>query len=150
MTISLKDEVATQTLAESIFRQLSEKAGDWTILLDGELGAGKSTFARAFIRAAGHEGPVPSPTYTLIEPYNLPGITIYHIDLYRIADESELQFLGFYELQDGCRLIEWPERAPGLEAQADLKISLEYDGDGRKASVLPVSERATGFIKGIN
>ncbi len=149
MTIFLADEAATIALAESTFRQLAENAADWTILLDGELGAGKSTFARAFIRAAGHKGPVPSPTYTLIEPYNLPEITIYHVDLYRVVDESELQYLGFYELQDGYRLIEWPERAPGLEAQADLKISIEYDGDGRTASVTAMSERAAGLIKGI-
>ncbi|MDH3533294.1 MAG: tRNA (adenosine(37)-N6)-threonylcarbamoyltransferase complex ATPase subunit type 1 TsaE [Gammaproteobacteria bacterium] len=113
----------------------------WTILLAGELGAGKSTFARALIRAMGHEGPVPSPTYTLVEPYKLPGRTIYHIDLYRIASEDELRYLGWGELDDGLRLIEWPERVPSLLEQADLCLQFDYQDSGRRVEAAGVSGR---------
>ena len=92
------------------------------MLLTGELGAGKSTFARAFIKAAGHTGAVPSPTYTLVEPYKLAAGNIYHVDLYRVSGEEELRYLGWNELDDGFRIVEWPDRAPGLASQADLAI----------------------------
>ena len=98
MTTFLADEQATIDFAGRVWRLLPQDLAGWTLLLYGELGAGKSTFARALITAAGHRGPVPSPTYTLVEPYALPGITIYHIDLYRISDEEELRYLGWKEL----------------------------------------------------
>jgi len=122
----------------------------WTILLHGELGAGKSTFARAFIKAAGHEGPVPSPTYTLVEPYKLAPGNFYHIDLYRVSGEDELRYLGWNELDDGLRLVEWPDRAPGLTDEADLMLELEYAGDSRSAHVKALSERGSELIQKIN
>jgi tRNA threonylcarbamoyladenosine biosynthesis protein TsaE len=85
MSQLLVDEAATIALAENLYNAMPENKAGWTVLLTGELGAGKSTFARAFIKFAGHIGPVPSPTYTLIEPYDLPAGTIYHIDLYRVS-----------------------------------------------------------------
>ena len=96
--------------AESVLKALPDELGGWTLLLSGELGAGKSTFARALIRAAGHDGPVPSPTYTLVEPYNLSAGRFYHVDLYRVSDEEELRYLGWNELDDGFRLVEWPDQ----------------------------------------
>lgn len=135
--------------AARVYAALRTHLADWTILLSGELGAGKSTFARGFIKAAGHAGAVPSPTYTLIEPYNVPDGRIYHIDLYRIADENELRYLGWNELDDGCRLVEWPERAPGLVAQADLELSLAYDGDGRTLVARGLSERGTALLQSL-
>ena len=104
------------------------RAAGMTILLEGDLGAGKSTFARGLIRALGHSGPVPSPTYTLVEPYALPAVTVYHVDLYRVSSEDELRFLGWNELDDGLRLVEWPDRAPQLAGTADIRLLLEYDG----------------------
>ncbi len=106
----LADEAATIELGRELLNVLPDDLAGWTVLLTGELGAGKSTFARALIRAAGHDGAVPSPTYTLVEPYNLARGRIYHIDLYRVSDEEELRYLGWNELDDGCRLVEWPER----------------------------------------
>ncbi len=144
------DERATNAIAVALFAAMPDSFAGWTILLEGELGAGKSTLARAFIRAAGHSGPVPSPTYTLVEPYNLPVGCIYHVDLYRVSSEEELQFLGLGELDDGCRLIEWPERVPALRNQADLCISLQYDGAGRRLTIDPLSERGQGLIEKIN
>lgn len=146
----LPDETATMALADEIFAALPEDLAGWTVLLRGELGAGKSTFARALIKAAGHEGAVPSPTYTLVEPYNLPSGNIYHIDLYRISDEEELRYLGWSELDDGLRLVEWPDRAPGLTGEADLALELQYEGSGRIASIQALSERGSALIQKIN
>lgn len=146
----LRDEQATIALAEQVFAALPDALAGWTVLLQGELGAGKSTFARAFIRAAGHQGPVPSPTYTLVEPYGFAAGSIYHVDLYRVSDEEELRFLGWNELDDGCRLVEWPERAPGLTDEADLVVELQYDGESRVASLKGLSDRGSALIQKIN
>ena len=137
----LPDEAATTAFGRELLDALPEDLAGWTLLLKGELGAGKSTLARALIKAAGHRGAVPSPTYTLVEPYNLPGGNIYHIDLYRISDEDELRDLGWNELDDGCRIVEWPDRAPGLTGQADLAITLSYEGVGRTVEVEGLSDR---------
>ncbi len=150
MKLELADEAATIALANGVYRALPANRAGWTLLLCGELGAGKSTFARAFIRAAGHEGPVPSPTYTLVEPYALASGIIYHIDLYRVSSEDELYFLGFDELDEGCCLVEWPERAPGLLATADLKIELSFESAGRSARIFAISERGSALIQKIN
>jgi len=150
LKLSLPDEAATKALAEQMYAAVPDELTGWTILLRGELGAGKSTFARAFIKAAGHQGPVPSPTYTLVEPYKLASGNFYHIDLYRVSDEEELRYLGWNELDDGFRLVEWPERAPGLMEEADLMLELEYAGHSRLAQVLALSERGSELIQKIN
>jgi tRNA threonylcarbamoyladenosine biosynthesis protein TsaE len=147
---SLPDEQATIAFAEQVYAALPGGLAGWTILLRGELGAGKSTFARAFIKAAGHQGAVPSPTYTLVEPYELSTGNIYHIDLYRVSEEEELRYLGWNELDDGCRLVEWPDRAPGLTAEADLALELQYAGDSRTASIKALTDRGTTLIQKIN
>ena len=128
---------------------LPDVAAGWTVLLNGELGAGKSTLARALLRALGHAGAVPSPTYTLVEPYELSGLPVYHVDLYRIGSEEELRYLGWNELDSGLRLVEWPDRAPGLAAAADIDVRLAYDGEGRKAELFPISTRSAGWLERI-
>lgn len=138
----LADEAATIAFGQEMLAALPEDLAGWTLLLTGELGAGKSTFARAFIKAAGHKGAVPSPTYTLVEPYDLSRGNIYHVDLYRVSSEDELRYLGWNELENGCRLVEWPDRAPGLTSQADLSVVLSYDGSGRSVEVTALSPRA--------
>ena len=137
----LPDEAATIAFGQEVLDALPADLAGWTLLLRGELGAGKSTFARALIRAAGHEGPVPSPTYTLVEPYSLSRGNIYHVDLYRVSDEEELRYLGWNELDNGCRIVEWPDRAPGITDQADLSLTLTYDGEGRTADLVGLSDR---------
>lgn len=146
MKLYLPDAAATSALAADLKAELPDDVSGWTLLLEGELGAGKSTFARALIHAMGHDGAVPSPTYTLVEPYHLPAATVYHIDLYRISDDEELRFLGWTDLEDGFRLVEWPERVPGLSTTADLLLHLDYADHGRQASLSALSTRAEELI----
>jgi tRNA threonylcarbamoyladenosine biosynthesis protein TsaE len=145
-SLILGNPEATESLARDLAAALPADAGGLTILLQGELGAGKSTLARAMLHALGHTGAVPSPTYTLVEPYTLPVYTVYHIDLYRISDSTELEFLGWSDLQDGLILIEWPERAPQLETEGDLRITLRYEGEGRAADLTGLSEEGERIL----
>ncbi|MDJ0906650.1 MAG: tRNA (adenosine(37)-N6)-threonylcarbamoyltransferase complex ATPase subunit type 1 TsaE [Woeseiaceae bacterium] len=147
MKQELPEPAATGAFAERLSAVLPADTAGWTLLLEGELGAGKSTFARALIRSYGHEGAVPSPTYTLVEPYDLSGRIIYHVDLYRVAEEEELRYLGWTDLEDGLRLVEWPDRAPGLAANADLRLSLDYAGNGRIASLEGLSTRGRALVE---
>ena len=137
----LPDVSATESLGRDIAAVLAQTPGAWIVLLQGELGSGKSTLVRAVLRSLGYEGTVPSPTYTLIEPYVLDQCVIYHIDLYRIVDAEELEFLGWSDLNDGIRFIEWPERVPRLMEQGDVLISLRYAGEGRIAELTALSEQ---------
>ena len=143
MKLHLPDAAATDALAARLHAVLPADTAGWTLLLEGELGAGKSTFARALIKSMGHSGAVPSPTYTLVEPYQLSDRTIYHVDLYRVTSEDELRYLGWTELEDGFRLVEWPDRAPSLLQTADLVIRLAYkdQGGGRRAEIRALSPR---------
>jgi len=140
MKVFLEDEAATTAFAERFAAVLPSETAGLTVLLEGELGAGKSTFARGLIRALGHDGPVPSPTYTLVEPYQLTSVTVYHVDLYRVTSEEELRFLGWNELDGGLRLVEWPEKAPELAEAADIRLAMSYAGDGRDVAIQAISE----------
>ena len=142
----LPDDAATQAMAARLAVALPGRTAGLTLLLQGDLGAGKSTFARALIRALGHSGAVPSPTYTLVEPYDLPGGMAYHVDLYRVSSEEELRYLGWTELDEGFRIVEWPDRAPGIAAQADLRVALDYDEPGRCATVTALSPAGEGIL----
>ena len=150
MKVYLPNEAATAALARQVWDVLPDDLAGWTLLLRGELGAGKSTFARALIKAAGHDGAVPSPTYTLVEPYSLSKAKLYHVDLYRVADEEELRYLGWHELDDGFRLVEWPERAPGLREQADLELCLGYQDEGRVVELTAVSQRGEAVVQALS
>lgn len=105
------------------------------ITLQGPLGAGKTTFVRGFLRACGISGPIKSPTYTLVEPYQAGGRQFYHFDLYRLEDPEALEMLGFrdYLTGDSICLIEWPEQAGGALPPAAIEVRLAFAGDGRRA-----------------
>ena len=121
------------------------------IYLSGELGAGKTTFSRGFIQACGHRGAVKSPTYTLIEPYEFPSLKVYHLDLYRLNDPGELEFLGLEDLlaQGGVCLIEWPERAGSQLPPADLTISLQHANGARKVRLTAHHARAEAWLRSL-
>ncbi|MEM8817881.1 MAG: tRNA (adenosine(37)-N6)-threonylcarbamoyltransferase complex ATPase subunit type 1 TsaE [Pseudomonadota bacterium] len=149
LQVELPDLESTERLGAAIARVLPDDPAGWTLLLSGELGAGKSSLARALLRARGHAGPVPSPSYALIEPYEVSGTAVYHIDLYRLGGEEELRYLGFDELDDGLKLVEWPDRAPRLTDTADLDLRLEYAGDARRALLSALSERGQALLESL-
>jgi len=120
-THALPDEAATAALAGRLARELRAPA---TVFLRGDLGVGKTTFTRYFLRACGINGSVKSPTYTLLEPYQLDDGPFYHFDLYRINDPWELELAGFAELFDACalRFVEWPEKGADWLPAAALEL----------------------------
>ena len=142
----LADEQATADLGTALAAALPKDFGAWSILLQGDLGAGKSTLARAMLRELGHTGRAPSPTYTLVEPYSFSRGDVYHIDLYRIADANELEFLGWSDLSDGLKLIEWPERIPRLPDESDLMVLLDYQSEARVARLTGLSSRGQELL----
>jgi tRNA threonylcarbamoyladenosine biosynthesis protein TsaE len=118
------------------------------VYLCGELGTGKTTLVRGLLRALGHGGPVRSPTYTLVEPYTLGDRQIVHLDLYRLSDPEELEFLGWRDFLDGWSvlLVEWPERGHGMLPVADLTIELKYADPGRWCRLWADSARGEGVL----
>lgn len=138
MTALLPDEAATLALGARFAKLL--KAG-WVVYLRGDLGAGKTTLVRGLLRALGYEGRVKSPTYTLLESYELSRFVLQHYDLYRMIDPREWLDAGF---RDDCNagtlcIVEWPEKAKGLLPKPDLEIVLELAGEGRKARIEALS-----------
>ncbi len=138
--IELAEEADTLALGAS----LALGAGGGLVLyLSGDLGSGKTTLARGLIRALGHAGPIKSPTYALVEVYELSSIHLYHFDFYRFKNQEEWEDSGFREYfgPDALSIVEWPERAGTSLAPPDLAIRLEFARTGRLARVRSAGER---------
>jgi tRNA threonylcarbamoyladenosine biosynthesis protein TsaE len=143
MHLHLPDAHATDVLGHALAATRPQPA---VVHLHGDLGAGKSTLARALLRALGVTGTVRSPTYTLVERYPVEGGEAWHLDLYRIGDPGELDFLGLDEGGAVLWLVEWPERGRGATPAADLDIRMAIDGDGRSAELIAGSSTGQGWL----
>jgi tRNA threonylcarbamoyladenosine biosynthesis protein TsaE len=134
VTYILKDEHETLAFAAKLAKIIPPKA---LIFLNGPLGAGKTTLVRGILRASGHQGSTKSPTYTLVEPYQLNDRTFYHFDLYRLGDPEELEYIGIRDYLDDIAvcLVEWPEKGQGFMPDADLVINLNYEGEARSITL---------------
>ncbi|MDQ5908348.1 MAG: tRNA threonylcarbamoyladenosine biosynthesis protein TsaE [Pseudomonadota bacterium] len=127
---------------EALGARLAARLRPGVILyLSGDLGAGKTTLVRGLLHALGHHGTVKSPTYTLVEPYQIGDWRLFHWDLYRVTDPEELDFLGLRDQLDeqAILLIEWPEQGQGELPAADVEIALSYVGEGRACQLIALS-----------
>ncbi len=144
MIVVLPDLEATERLGRALARVL--RAGD-QVALRGDLGCGKTTLAGAILKGLGAAGPAKSPTYTLIEEYELGPLRVVHADLYRLRVPTELEGLGWWDYTDSrtLMLVEWPERAEGLW-RPDVDVSLALADDGRRAHLRGISPRGDEVV----
>lgn len=144
MRLQLADTEATEALGRVLAATRPAQA---VVHLQGDLGAGKSTLARALLRALGVEGAIRSPTYTLVERYPVPGGEAWHLDLYRIGDAAELDFLGLDDASATLWLVEWPEKAGQALPRPDLRVELADSGQGRSAVLHAGSETGAQWLE---
>lgn len=145
-----QDEVATEAFAQSLAAQ--PHIGQAFITLHGDLGAGKTTLVRHLLQALGVTGRIKSPTYAVVEPYELPGLNIWHFDFYRFADPSEWEDAGFRDIfaSPGLKLSEWPEKAGTLLPLPDLDIAiLTLDDDARNVRLTARSAAGKTLLDGM-
>ena len=138
MVIFLPDEKASQTLAQTLAMHVKAPL---VLTFSGDIGAGKTTFIRAMLRALGVTGPIKSPTYTLVESYLFEQFSLHHFDLYRISDSLELDYLGFreYFTENTITCIEWPAHAGDAIVSVDVALSFEILGHGRQLTLNPLT-----------
>ncbi|MFY8273673.1 tRNA (adenosine(37)-N6)-threonylcarbamoyltransferase complex ATPase subunit type 1 TsaE [Pseudoalteromonas sp. SSDWG2] len=141
----LADESATVAFGNQLASLVAQGV---VIYLYGDLGAGKTTLTRGIVQGFGHQGKVKSPTYTLVEPYELPEVNIYHFDLYRLADPEELEFMGIRDYFDDSAvcILEWPSKGEGVIPPADLDITLKYIGEAREVTVAARTQRGIDIV----
>jgi tRNA threonylcarbamoyladenosine biosynthesis protein TsaE len=134
MQYSLDNEAATEAFGAALFHALPEKC---LVFLHGDLGAGKTTLVRGFLRAAGHQGAVKSPTYNIVEEYKVNQRLFLHFDLYRLVDPEELEWIGMrdYLQEQSVCFIEWPEQGEGYLDVPDVVLSLSNHGAGRRIRI---------------
>jgi tRNA threonylcarbamoyladenosine biosynthesis protein TsaE len=143
------DEAATQSFAEAL--AACPHIRNAFVELHGELGAGKTTFVRHLLRALGVQGRIKSPTYAVVEPYELPNVNIWHFDFYRFSDPREWADAGFRDLfaSPGLKLAEWPENAAGQLPQADLVMHLAVLPDeSRQVTVTAQTPVGAALLEG--
>lgn len=146
MEITLINEKQTEQFGTELWRILPKKC---LVFLNGDLGSGKTTLTRAVLRAAGHKTAVKSPTYTLVEEYELASGLFFHFDLYRINDPEELEWIGIgdYLQQQSISFIEWPDKGKGFLPEADIEISLLAKGDYRTLKLQVLSNKLKNKLK---
>ena len=144
-----EDEAAMVALGGRLAQALS---GGLVVYLEGDLGMGKTTLCRGIIQSLGHVGAVKSPTYTLIEPYQLEKLAINHFDLYRLTDAEELEFMGIrdYFGANSVALVEWPERGKGILPPADLVITIAQEGAGRSLQFRAETAAGAEMLAGLS
>jgi len=149
MTLFLPDEAATIALGQQLAQHCPPQ--QFTIHLEGELGAGKTTLTRGLLRKLGHTGNVKSPTYTLVEHYELEGKRVFHFDLYRLSDPEELDYLGLddYYSDTSLCILEWASQGGDMLPQPDLIITLSYQNNSRTAELTPLSPQAKTLCKNL-
>lgn len=149
MIVDLPNPAATDALGDRLSAALIAVGRGGVVTLAGDLGAGKTSLTRAVIKALGHAGPVLSPSYTLMEPYLLAGRTFYHLDLYRLGDPEELEFIGIRDLspESDWLFVEWAENGLDFLPPADLAIELAYRGDGRSARLTARSANGRRWLE---
>jgi tRNA threonylcarbamoyladenosine biosynthesis protein TsaE len=152
MRLHLEGEQAQEGLGRRLAGLLAaDWAGGWILNLHGDLGAGKTTLVRGILRGLGHVGAVKSPTYTLIEPYEPGDRAVFHLDLYRLGDPEELEYLGLRDLRggEGLLMVEWPERAGSALPRPDLEIRIAYAGAGRDLEILALGDRGEALVRAL-
>ena len=134
--MSFLDEKDTQRFATQLAAQPALKNA--LVKIHGDLGAGKTTLVRYLLRALGITGRIKSPTYAVVEPYELPNLNIWHFDFYRFNDPREWEEAGFRDIfaSQGLKLVEWPEKAQGYLPQADLEVDLQVEPDQTRRVLL--------------
>ena len=144
VTLYLADEQAMSDFGARIARVTR---GHGLIFLEGNLGMGKTTLSRGIIRGLGHVGAVKSPTFTLVEPYEIGDVRAFHFDLYRLVDPEELEFLGIrdYFEDDALCLIEWPDKGAGFLPKPDLTITISPQDSGRSLKILSQGSRGDAW-----
>lgn len=144
MTDNLKHFVADADAMTALGARLADalRGHGACVGLDGELGAGKTTLVRGLLRGLGYKGPVTSPTYTLMEEYSTAAGLVIHLDLYRLSDPGELEFLGLRDRlsEAPLLLLEWGERGGDLVPRSDLEVRIDYQGTSRLVTLLAASE----------
>ena len=150
---NLENEQATIALG-ALIAQAGKKQWNHGVVayLNGGLGAGKTTLTRGFVQGMGHDSHVKSPTYTLVEPYDLAPWQVYHFDLYRLADPEELEYMGIrdYFNENSCSFIEWPQRGEGMIPAPDFIINLSYSGEQREVELIAQSSLGEQLVEWLN
>lgn len=150
MLIKLADPAATEALGRGLAMPLAAASGRAPVVvhLAGPLGAGKTTLVRGLLRGLGHDGRVRSPTFTLLEPYELATCHVVHLDLYRLADPGELDYLGLVDMlmPGSLVLVEWAERGGTRLPGADVRITLAYAGVAREAQCEPLTPTGEAIL----